>query len=73
MSKEILNVGDKLVSITTHNGATYNVEKAGVTSIGIDRLPGPMGFYLVAYVLTDEGPDIIVPLHTAEEFRSARS
>lgn len=69
MAREILNVGDRLISITTHDGGTYNAHKAGVTSIGIDQLPGPMGFYFVAYVLTDDGPDIIVPLHTANEFR----
>jgi hypothetical protein len=69
MKRELLNVGDRLISITTSDGSTYNATKAGIVSIGVAQLPGPMGFYLVANVVPEGGPDIIVPLHTASEFR----
>ena len=42
--------------------------KQGVVSIGVNQLPGPMGFYLVANIVREEGTDIIVPLHMAEGF-----
>jgi hypothetical protein len=67
--RELLNVGDRLISITTNDGASYNATKRGVISIGVGQLPGPMGFYLVANVVTEDGPDVIVPLHMASEFR----
>lgn len=67
--RELLNVGDRLISITTGDGSAYNTTKRGVVSIGISQLPGPMGFYLVANVVTEDGPDVIVPLHMASEFR----
>jgi hypothetical protein len=69
MSRQLLGVGDRLIAITTNDGTTYNATKAGIVSIGIDQLPGPMGFYLVANVIPEDGPDIIVPLHMASEFR----
>jgi hypothetical protein len=67
--RELLGVGDRLISVTTNDGSTYNATKAGIVSIGVNQLPGPMGFYLVANIQTERGPDIIVPLHTASEFR----
>lgn len=67
--RELLEVGDRLISVTTpgQNGRCWRVLHDKVMSIGVDRLPGPMGFYVVAnIVFDDDRADLIIPLHMAE-------
>lgn len=67
--KQLLRVGDRLVSVwLAGSNSNYDAGKQGIISIGIDELPGPMGMYLVANILRDNGPDVIIPLHMAEGF-----
>jgi hypothetical protein len=69
MARELLNVGDRLISVQTpgQNGNCWKVGSAKVLSIGVDQLPGPMGFYLVANIVFESmGPDLIIPLHMTE-------
>lgn len=68
MKRELLGVGDRLVSVWVPGEVQYHAGKQGVVSIGVNQLPGPMGFYLVANIVREEGTDIIVPLHMAEGF-----
>jgi len=69
MSKrELLGVGDRLLAVMTPAGDHYRAGARGVMSIGVNQLPGPMGFYLVANIIfeTDQA-DIIIPLHLVQE------
>jgi len=66
--KELLGVGDRLTRIITPAGDHYAAGSRGVMSIGVNQLPGPMGFYLVANIcFEDDRADIIVPLHFVQE------
>jgi hypothetical protein len=68
--RELLAVGDRLISIGARGDSQYRTGKQGVMSIGINRLPGPMGFYLVANVIFEnDHPNVIIPLHMAEEIQ----
>lgn len=68
MAKEILGVGDRLIGVITPAGDHYRVGARNVMSIGVQQLPGPMGFYLVANILFEtDAPDIIIPLHALSE------
>jgi hypothetical protein len=68
MRKELLGVGDRLVGIITPAGDHYRAGARGVMSIGVNQLPGPMGFYLVANIIYEtDAPDLIIPLHLAQE------
>lgn len=68
MRKELLGVGDRLTGIITPAGDHYRAGAKGVTSIGVNELPGPMGFYLVANIIyEDHRSDVIIPLHLAQE------
>ena len=68
MKRELLGVGDRLVSVWLPGDTHYNAGKQGIVSIGVNQLPGPMGFYLVANIICEDSADIIVPLHMAEGF-----
>jgi len=68
MSRELLVVGDRLTGIITPAGDHYRAGAKGVMGIGVNQLPGPMGFYLVASVIyEDDRADVIIPLHLAQE------
>lgn len=67
MGKELLRVGDRLLAIMTPAGDHYRAGAKGVMSIGVNQLPGPMGFYLVANITYESGTDVIIPLHAAQE------
>lgn len=68
MSKELLHVGDRLVGVITPAGDHYRAGSRGVMSIGVNQLPGPMGFYLVANIIFEsDQADVIIPLHLAQE------
>lgn len=68
MSKELLHVGDRLVGVITPAGDHYRAGSKGVLSIGVNQLPGPMGFYLVANIVyEDDRTDVIIPLHHVQE------
>lgn len=68
MSKELLRVGDRLVGLITPAGDHYRAGAKGIMSIGVNQLPGPMGFYLVANIIFEtDAPDVIIPLHNALE------
>lgn len=68
MARQLLDVGDRLVGITAPGTIQYRAGSKGVLSIGVDQLPGPMGYYLVANVIfQDDRADLIIPLHAAEE------
>lgn len=70
--RDLLRVGDRLISVSVPGpvGTTYNVGNSMITSIGVNQLPGPMGFYLVANVIfEDERPDVIIPLHMSDQFQ----
>jgi hypothetical protein len=68
MARELLNVGDRIVGIITPGPMHYRAGSKGVLSIGVNQLPGPMGFYLVANVIyEDDRHDVIIPLHIALE------
>lgn len=68
MARELLTVGDRLLGVITPAGDHYRAGSRGVMSIGVNQLPGPMGFYLVANVTfeTDQA-DVIIPLHLVQE------
>lgn len=72
-SQQILADGDRLISISLPGEdlgkVTYQAGRHKVTSIGVRELPGPMGMYLVANVIFDDGrPDLIAPLHSLRSF-----
>lgn len=68
MSKELLRVGDRLLAVITPAGDHYRTGAKGVMSIGVNQLPGPMGFYLVANIIyEDDRADVIIPLHLVQE------
>lgn len=68
MDKELLHVGDRLTGVITPAGDHYRAGAKGVMSIGVNQLPGPMGFYLVANIIyEDNRSDVIIPLHLAQE------
>lgn len=68
MTKELLRVGDRLLGIITPAGDHYRTGSRNVMSIGVNQLPGPMGFYLVANIIFEtDTPDVIIPLHFAQE------
>lgn len=69
MSRELLNEGDRLISVITPGGDHYHAGAKGITSIAVQKLPGPMGEYLVANIISERGPDVIIPLHAALEIR----
>ena len=71
--KQLVDEGDRLTSISFPGEdvgrVTYAVGGHGVTSIGVCQLPGPMGVYLVANVIFDDGrADVVAPLHTLRSF-----
>lgn len=71
--QQLIDEGDRLTSISFPGEdlgrVTYGAGKNGVTSIGVRKLPGPMGDYLVANVIFDDGrPDVVAPLHTLRSF-----
>lgn len=67
MSKELLGVGDRLVQVVAPGPTVYRAGSKGVLSIGVNQLPGPMGFYLVANIIFEtDRADEIVPLHMCE-------
>ncbi|WP_176358537.1 hypothetical protein [Mycobacterium persicum] len=68
--RDLIGEGDRLTSIVAPGSISYVAGRKNVMSIGVRKLPGPMGYYLVANVIfEDDQPDIIIPLHGAEEFR----
>lgn len=68
MEKELLSVGDRLIGVITQAGDHYRAGSRNVRSIGVNQLPGPMGFYLVANIIFDtDAPDVIIPLHAVSE------
>jgi hypothetical protein len=67
--RELLEVGDALKSIREPGEAPLCASKKGVTSITADRLPGPMGFYVVAVVKWESGTEQIFPLHMLTEIQ----
>lgn len=68
MTKQLLGVGDRLLAVITPAGDHYRAGARGVRSIGVNQLPGPMGFYLVANVIyEDDRADVILPLHLVQE------
>lgn len=68
MSKALLAVGDRLLGVITPAGDHYRAGARGVMSIGVNQLPGPMGFYLVANICFEgDSADIIIPLHHVQE------
>lgn len=69
MSRELLEVGDRIWSIREQGEAPMIAGKKGIISIAVNRLPGPMGFYAVAVVCREEGPDQIFPLHMLAEIQ----
>ena len=67
MSRELLNVGDRLVQVVAPGPTVYRAGSKGVLSIGVSQLPGPMGFYLVANIIFEtDRADEIVPLYMCE-------
>jgi len=68
VSKELLRVGDRLLGVITPAGDHYRAGVKGIMSIGVNQLPGPMGFYLVANIIfEDDSADVIIPLHFVQE------
>ena len=68
MSKELLCIGDRLLGVITPAGDHYRAGAKGVLSIGVNQLPGPMGFYLVANIIFEnDNADVIIPLHLVQE------
>ena len=68
MKKELIGVGDRLTGVITPAGDHYRAGAKSVLSIGVNELPGPMGFYLVANIVYEDGrPDVIIPLHLVQE------
>lgn len=68
MAKQLLGVGDRLVGVMTPAGDHYRAGSRGVLSIGVNQLPGPMGFYLVANIIFEsDQADVIIPLHFVQE------
>lgn len=68
METELLHVGDRLVGVITPAGDHYRAGAKGVMSIGVNQLPGPMGYYLVANVIyEDDRADVVIPLHHVQE------
>lgn len=63
MARELLEVGDQLHSIREQGLSPLMVGKHGVASITVNRLAGPMGWYVVAVVKRDNGTEQILPLH----------
>lgn len=70
MRNQIVGKGDRLVAIYLSDGPpTYRAGSGKCISIGVDELPGPAGFYLVANVIFDDDrPDFIAPLHSLAAF-----
>lgn len=72
MPRQLVDVGDRLVGVQSPGPNGYYWKVNGhdkIVSIGVDRLPGPMGWYLVANIIFEDGkPDVIIPLHMAESF-----
>jgi len=68
VSKELLRVGDRLLGVITPAGDHYRAGSKNVMSIGVNQLPGPMGFYLVANIIFEnDNADVIIPLHLVQE------
>jgi hypothetical protein len=68
MLRELLVVGDRLLGVITPAGDHYRSGAKGVMSIGVNQLPGPMGYYLVANIIyEDDRADVIIPLHLVQE------
>ncbi len=70
--KQLVDEGDRLTSISFPGEdlgrVTYGVGK-GITSIGVRKLPGPMGYFLVANVIFEDGrADVVAPLHMLRSF-----
>lgn len=71
MAIELLDVGSQLTAIwapPTPNGqAGGEMGWDSIESITVDRLPGPMGWFLVAVIVRSNGkPEEILPLHMAQ-------
>lgn len=69
MSRELLEVGDRIWSIREPGEVPMIAGKKGILSIAVNRLAGPMGWYVVAVVCRDNGPDQIFPLHQLVEIQ----
>lgn len=67
--RELLEVGDALKSIREPGVGPLCANKKGVTSITVDRLAGPMGFYVVAIVKWESATEQIFPLHMMIEIQ----
>ena len=67
--RELFEIGDALKSVREPGEAPLLANKKGVTSIVVDRLPGPMGFYVVAVVKWESGTEQIFSLHMLVEIQ----
>lgn len=73
--RELLEVGDRLNWVWGPYSDACGSQSGGrvgydqVETIVVDRLAGPMGWYVVAVIKRSNGaPDVILPLHMAETF-----
>jgi hypothetical protein len=67
--RDLICEGDRLIAIHWPNGTgSFTAGRNGCVSIGVRNMPGPMGHFLVANVMLEEGPDVIAPLHMLESF-----
>lgn len=73
--REILEVGDKLDGVWGPFSEAAGTQSGGrvgydqVEAITVERLAGPMGWYVVAVIKRSNGaPDEVMPLHMAESF-----
>lgn len=71
--RELLEVGDRLGAVRgpfSNESGTQAGGRVGydqVETITVDRLAGPMGWYVVAIIKRSNGaPDVVMPLHMAE-------
>lgn len=72
--RELLEVGDRLVGVWgpySEDGSQVGgkIGWDSIEVITVDRLAGPMGWYVVAVIKRSNGaPDVVLPLHMAESF-----
>lgn len=71
--RELLEVGDKLNMIREPGESPLIAKNKGVIDISVDRLAGPMGFYVVALVKWKSGTEQIFPLHNLIEIQRWRA
>jgi len=74
-TRELLEVGDRLNGVWGPYSEQCGTQSGGkigydqVETITVDRLAGPMGWYVVAVIHRSNGaPDVVLPLHMAESF-----